>query len=571
MVGEESSMWKRCVLFSGILVSIAATTQTTVPASIPSTRSKPDTRKAVSSVADLSLDSARRWTEAALTDSSNLLPMERDFLLVRLAAAWNEIDHSKSEEYLKTALEHLRGLSKQNGIARADNSGVFISDDVMTVDRNAWEQLVKELPARDASETLSNEAASQDDVAGTMELEQKSLSHGGSYRDSTTLEGLIEENREAAARLFDEMLSTAAERSSNPSLLYGLVEHAFDTDGERANAGGKSFYDDARRQRILSLLAQRALSQQESDACSYSSAASQVIEHFPAVVQGQLRPVIESCKKQSDSLLVDRTTQDAANSDNTDNLVRAMEQASDPKAKAFLRERAAFHAMTRDHDYERAIRLCLDASTEERENMPFSGEASFDEWAVNFANQRIAAFEEKPNDRELQRILDLLPAKLKAQVEINAIPLVARRDKSRALLMLSEARETLDHESPFRTDSYIRMMSETADLVPSELTLSWKVLINGLNRFEQVREIKADYLKASSDKVEWSAPFKDAIYPSYIPERAIEDENFVRASVADLNSPEYRTSLRIGVVNAFLQRYRQALKEPNTTPKTGDN
>jgi hypothetical protein len=81
----------------------------------------------------------------------------------------------------------------------------------------------------------------------------------------------------------------------------------------------------------------------------------------------------------------------------------------------------------------------------------------------------------------------------------------------------------------------------------------------GLNRFDQTIRTKSQAKLLSTGMKQ--EKYLNPIEPYGIPAKAVEDEGLVQAVVDDVNSAEFRASLRLGVVAAFLERYTEELKQ----------
>lgn len=550
-------MPRRARLFLGCVfccTSIAAQVSgSSNPHTSSTTRNLP---KAISPAAELALDAAKRWTTATFTDAAQLSPIERDLLLIRLADVWKQVDHTRAQKYLKDGLDHLKpdaapDASPEN---RATYSVVIgsISGEVLGLDRQAWHTLMENVPKWEVSDTVSrkaNDLAINGDAAGAMELEAQSLQHGGSFSDVSTLSSMIHTDPGTAAKLFDQILETAARPESDPNLLFALVRDEFPNE---ANSEASDFYTTGRKQRVLDLLAKLTLPGKEAGACNYTFAVEFAMSHFPPELQGQLRSVALQCRAGAPA---------NREGDTTDTLVEAIEGAPDASSKASLRQRAIRSAATGDHDYMRAIQLCLGASQPEREqDLGFPDR--FDRCATIYATLIARSATQKHDDVALQQLLDILPAGIRADVELYAVRNLPKKDKQRALLFLMDARKSLEAEVPPSSDTYIWLLRETADLSPFEVTTAWRVLVSGLNRFDHASRMQS---QAGAPRVGVGQNRQTAfnlLYEWPVPGAAIVDESFVRASIEDLDSAEFREELRIGVVGAFLARYTEALKHP---------
>jgi hypothetical protein len=120
--------------------------------------------------------------------------------------------------------------------------------------------------------------------------------------------------------------------------------------------------------------------------------------------------------------------------------------------------------------------------------------------------------------------------------------------------MLADASSVLEREVSLKPETYVSLLEETAELSPSDVTSAWRALVRGLNRFDQANRLHAQSGRRFTLLDEWPVPLG-----------AIVDESFVRASIDDLDSAEFREQFRMGVVEAFLSRYTELLKESKTT------
>jgi hypothetical protein len=554
---------RSCFFVVIFYISVAAQSSAPAP-SVPASNRDP---VKLSPAAELALDAAKRWTDSAIADATNLKPAQRDIVLVHLAHLWKDVDHETAEHYLKEGFDHLRSDAAPDSSPENKSEYSFalqgLSTEVREMDRKMWDRLIEELPDWSAAETIAMEAqnlAISDDVAGAMDLERKSLSRGGSMADANVLESLIGVDPAAAVSLFDQIVTTAAKAQGDSNMLTMLTQDVF---SERGDPETKSFFNQERQQRLLDVLAQLTFSGKEKGACNYSFEVVRLLSRFPTALQGQLQPLATECEQGrpggDPSVLANQRLR------TTDDLVRAMNEVSNPRDKVGLRELAARKAAQEDHDYERAIHLCLDASQAEREQEDRSFDP-FDHWALNYASMATGTAVRKHDDVAIQRLLEILPPAMKASVELDAIRMLGKQDKMRALLMLSDARAILEVETPLRSESYLSLLRATADLSPADLNAAWRVLVRGLNRFDDAWRNHAQLATARSGHNRVVS--LNRLDPWPLSAAAITDESFVRASIEDLASGEIRETLRMGVAGAFLARYTDAQKERPTKPAT---
>jgi hypothetical protein len=562
----------RPILLLGILLyCLLDVAQTPATPAKPSPTAKSESAKSGQAAAELALDAAKRWTQAALVDSWNLQPVERDIFLVRLAHVWKDVDHARAEKYLEEGLDHLISDTTPDSTNSQDNSEFsrmidWISSDVREIDGKTWEKLIEELPEREKTDAISSEAlelAVSDDYAGALELTKKSLARGGSYSDISTLDAMTDDPA-SAAKLFDQIVSTAAKPQADPNLLTGLAQSVSSASG---SPDTQSFFNEERQQRVLDLLAQLTLKGREAGGCSYTYVVRPLMSRFPPQLQGQLQSILTDCGEPA----ADVNEAPKKDPDSTDDLVRAMNETTSAQRKAGLRELAVIHAANTDHDYVRAAQLCLEASQEEQEHSGGTPHL-FELWALNNASMamRFAIEKQDVNGlQNLQNLLDILPRGMKASVELVGAGILSERDKLRARQMLDDARAILETELPVQPREYEDLLRETAILSPSDLSSAWTELVAGLNKFDQ-RSRDSTRNTGMHPVTGWNLNPWSLSTPWSIPSKAIIDENFVRASIEDVDSVKFREGLRIGIVSAFLSRYTELLKEPKQTSVVAD-
>ena len=554
----------RLILFLGMLLCCASlAAQTPSASSLPSSSASKAKAKANLVEAELALDGAKRWTQAALEDDSNLQPVERDLLLVRLAASWKDADNAKAQEYFKIALDHFRMniAPDASPSQRLMYSSVItsISNEVHRLDPKTWNELIDGLPKWETADTISRPAQQlidTNDIKGAMELEKKSLDRGGSESDANTLEWMIQSDSSEAAKLFDQMLNTAAKPDSDPNLLFMLAQSAFsDREGDEV----QTFFNGDRQDRLLGLVTQLLLSGKDAGGCNYSSLVAPLMSHFSPEVQGQLRTVAMNCfdGPSQVNFKSHATSEDAS----TDEIVRAMEEAPDARSKERWRELAIRHASEKDEDYLRALRLCLDVSETERDVVP-SWSDRFEMWADENAQKGIRVAMRNEDDAQIQRVLNSLPSEMRIEVELKAIRTISKSNRLKAVRMLADARRILmdDASSHIDEQGCKLLMIDTAELSPEEMDGGWRAMVTCLNSLERVRRMKTKAMAPPIKPGPETEHLLSLIYPCFVPSAAMTDESLVRASTEDMESAEFREELRLGVIGTFLESYQTAIK-----------
>jgi len=563
---------RRTVSLFGTLLCCSIAVAQVISSSLASSDKATENPKPFPKTAELALDGAKRWTQAAIEDAANISPLERDVLLIHLAGNWTGIDRERAQNYLNNALARLKlDALPDSSISNRNNYNfaiLTISGEVRELDREAWDKLMDEVPDSEASDAISREAqelAVSDDLAGAMELERKSLERGGSMSDTSTLSSMIENDPASAGKLFDEILQAVPKPTTDPNLLASLVQDVFRDDSQPT---AQDFFNQERKQRILDLIAQLTLPGKQGGGCNYSFAAGFVMQRFPPQLQGELEPIIADCKHTSTNAWGNEI--ERAGQQSTDDLVAAMEAAPDTRTKASLRERAILHAASADHDFPRAIRLCLEASQAEREQSPEST-PRHDSWASMYASQMVQSAIRNHDDLTIQNVLAMLPARLRAEVDLLAVGRLSRTDtsqSSQAVLLLDDASKALQAEAPLRAETFVKYLWLTSKLSPENVNSAWRTVVAGLNGFNQAQRRKADAMGLRKGLPDRNLQRFDPLNTWVVPDSSILDESFVRASIDDLNSPEYREQFRIGMIQAFLSHYEQALKDPAKTKGT---
>lgn len=185
-------------------------------------------------------------------------------------------------------------MKYEKGDPVAAPSFAVISEDIRAVDPKAWTQLVDDLPPHYASQAISDaasELAIDDDVAGAIELEKKSLALGGWETEFQVAESIFEDDQAAASKLFDQILSTAAKTDSDPMLLARIVQRAFEAKPDQTASG---FYSEERKQSILAAITKQLNSDQQ-DRCYYASVIEDLASRVKSPTLEQVRATLEDC------------------------------------------------------------------------------------------------------------------------------------------------------------------------------------------------------------------------------------------------------------------------------------
>jgi hypothetical protein len=166
----------------------------------------------------------------------------------------------------------------------------------------------------------------------------------------------------------------------------------------------------------------------------------------------------------------------------------------------------------------------------------------------------------------LQGLLDLLPARIKPSSELDAVRLLAKRNRPRAKALLADARALLEIYEPDHSGqpgwerTYIQLLWETADISPDDVPDAWRIVVVGLNQIEHAQRVETRITATPIVSRPETQHSPNALYPFDVPPAAIADEGFARASIEDLDSVAYREQLRLGVIEALLTRYQSAIE-----------
>jgi hypothetical protein len=278
-----------------------------------------------------------------------------------------------------------------------------------------------------------------------------------------------------------------------------------------------------------------------------------VLSEFDRLVP-HLSPVARQAINKCQSLtpLAQQRLDDASSNqplNTVDALLKAAADATDVNVRTVYEYRAA--ALSKDKkEYDLAIKILDNMAKQSRELMGGSWEAYRWDWAA------LSAVEHYRHGRalEINLVLNAVPPELQAFAKaafIDRLPSTKNSEEIPALLFLNDAKASLRRASIPESQKYswyFALLRLTVKYQPAEASAAFKEAIASLNQAEL-----GDQAKNQSKKLDTTELSKT------LPASLLEmDEFVVNEGLASIVSVETRAQLRLELLEATLQRMRNA-------------
>ena len=240
-----------------------------------------------------------------------------------------------------------------------------------------------------------------------------------------------------------------------------------------------------------------------------------------------------------------------------DELIQVAEDSINPQKKAFFFT-VAIGKLSKEKKFERAVELFDGMNEETRRAMGTDNDDSF--WrggrqatALNAVLQRL----ETQDFSGARRLIDKTPGKLLPELELQVSQAVLRKVstvdasnpmQSFAFDLVDDARRKLPamDDTIASVNLYLGLLTRYATLVPDETILIFKEAVKAINRADDGK----DQDKTSHKDF---AGGNDIIT---LPPVLLEQEDVIGSYVRDIQKPYTRVRIRLGLLNACLNRYR---------------
>ena len=164
----------------------------------------------------------------------------------------------------------------------------------------------------------------------------------------------------------------------------------------------------------------------------------------------------------------------------------------------------------------------------------------------------------------IQRLLDDTPDNQRAEAMLAFSNVLMRGDdKPYGMLMLSQARATLEKSPADEPYVYVQLLSGYTHYLPEEAPQVFGSVVSGLN------QIKYKDPKDAKDGEAIVLPLGERLRPERAGARLLEkDDGYVFASIKAIEDPRTRAAFRLGCLEYSLKRYQDELKKgPSVSPK----
>jgi len=549
------------LLFVAVMLTTAAVSQTAGPAPTPNEKAQ-------------WLERANLITASIQEDANSLPPDLQMILPGKLGGIWRSVDPKRAQAWLDQAVATLTTPPEQESaderkarfraayalfpeLDKSDHASADHLLDYLVADAKQkaaanprGPQYTSEVMAFDhALHTAMSNPEQPKDPDRIFALAQRAIE----VRDGNAVLPAYQTLRSADSQRADRFALQALEaaRSNYDSfLLFGLAQVASPQVGlpERMKAPQEL------RSQILDVLAAGMLrpAQRPGDKqaiCQLASPVTMAMKAFPPAQQAQLRIAVENCKATDARLSENVNTleihsRDAASGE----LLRQAGESNDAHSRAALKQKAAEQASA-EKDFSRALDIMDTFTAEERESL-VSWETR---WSAIAQNSIFVSY--SAHDLQaIQQVIARAPNSVRATLMMMAATRgFASKDTAYGMTMLTQAHRELE-KNPVTSDyrPYMQLLTLYAANASEQAVGVLRLAIVGINNFKIPEGAKSHPTAPGSQLATINVPA--SLLDS--------DPQMVSAAVSELKSPQARVAMRLGLLQACLQRYQGPAKPP---------
>lgn len=550
-----------------LLIAAIASTAQTLPTASP----------AAKNAKTQWLERAKLLTAAIQEDAQNLSPAMQTVLPGRLGELWRTADPARAKAWLKETVTKLATIPDQESAddrkARLQASYALLSG-LNKSDPDAADKLLDSLilqvqPAiarnplgigrtPEASnlgyqiETAIRESAGEHRLERATALAQRIIDLKDGNGVVSTYFALRDLDPERANQFVADALRAAAQ-NYDWFLLFGLAQVAVPPHDAPDEAPPEQLSNNILEVLAAGMLRVPQSAEDKLRICELAPAVAGALSKYSPEQQVQLRAAVDNCKSASSNVARNiRHLEAAAQTGNTAELITRATTADDALSRAQLKLRAAQEAGGAN-GYRQALNIIESLTAEEREAAP--------QWSQNWAMTAIKAVHSRFEAHDLQGVQQILaraPDDQRASMMLTASSTAYQaKDATYGLVMLTEARRELE-KNPVTTiyQPYMELLSAYGAHVPDEASSVLRLVVTGINNFK-VPE------KAKIRPVEFGWQLRPILLPDALLD---SDSQMTAAAISELNSPQARVAMRLGLLEKCLQRYERP--EKRTAPKT---
>jgi hypothetical protein len=289
---------------------------------------------------------------------------------------------------------------------------------------------------------------------------------------------------------------------------------------------------------------------EKASICELAMPVTMAMRKFPPAQQAQLQAAVDNCKA-TDAPTRRNVAAAESYADNrpASELLAQAADTSDARSRAHLKLTAAQEAESAG-EYQRALDILAGLTPEERDAQPI--------WSSRWRMIAMKATRNSYKAHDLQTIQNVLaeaPGDLRASLMVDISFLAyAAKDEGYGLTMLTQARRELE-KNPV-TDNYmpyLSLLNAYAARLPEEGAQVLRLAVDGINNFKVPEGAKMR-----------PVDFGWQLRPVHLPAALLDsDPQMVSAAVSELKTPQARIAMRLGLLQACLQRYQAP---PRRTP-----
>jgi len=548
-----------------VTLATAAVSQTASPAPTPAEKAQ-------------WLERANLITAAIQEDANNLPPDLQFVLPGRLGELWRSVDPKRAQAWMDQALAKISTLpeteSAEQRKARLEAASAWLpglnQSDAASADR-VLDSLIVDVQRNNAGNPggwqYSNDAAmlgmsveqaigdsAQQDPQRAFQLAQRIIQ----LREGNNVLGVYMNLRSADPQLADRFALDALEAARNNNydvvFFFALAQLA----APLANVPEIMHAPEAVRSQILEALAAGMLRPVQNAAdkasiCDLAMPVTIAMKKFPPEQQGPLRAAVDNCtatNPQTRRMVGDMEarTRDSASAD----LLAQAADTNDARSRASLKQEAARRA-EREKDFLRALDIWESFTTEERDAFPL-----WQSMWRHAVGQALTTSYRAHDLTGVQQLIARAPDNMRPALILQAANLgFSSKDAGYGITMLTQAHRELE-KNPVTDDYrvYLNLLMLYTAHVSEEAPAALRLAVKGINDFKIPENAKVKPFEPGS-----------RLGPITVPAGLLDsDPQMVSAAVSELKSPQARVAMRLGLLQACLQRYQGSAQPP--APKT---
>ena len=519
-----------------------------------SPRKKPDPR----------LARAQSITDDLIKDAAALELADRALLWMRLGEIWRRTDPERAATWFKKAVTELE-VAPPDESAAARAQRVATARALLSIVAPFDKEMATRLTAIFTEESARGEEGDRAENAKALasaayqaidtdpnlaaKLALASLRWGNEGDVASVMIKLRKRDPHVSDALFSEVLAKAA-ITRDKELLWKLVSVAFKAPLEPQWYGLAP--PDSLSQNLLTVLAetlQQASSTNTPDCMFVSATVAPLLSHYDRLAPAQaptVRQEMNKCQALQSTSEEQPAVPESGKQQTIDEMVAEANKISNPILRAVTLVRVANQAASQ-RKYDRAIEIL---NSVEPELPPFL-RGPWQGWRAEWAALSALAHLKAGDRPGMQQVINAVPANLRAQTQIMLAEKLEAKERNLAIELLLDGQKYLardDVSNRLKAEWYPVLVRLSAKYIPSQAPAMLNEAVKILNRVESSEPAKRGAPEGAVD-----AAANYLWRPIDLAGSLIDiDENGVRYSVSQLDSPVLRAQARLGLLVSTL-------------------